>query len=599
MNARKLARLKELLTACIYSQKLLWKYARSLFVINTISGVIDGLTPVAQAYLAGAILGELSEIPAGTASRNHLILLVVASALLTAVSYVVSTARSYYFYGKREQMEAKLRGELLEKKSLLALEEFELPKVRDSFERAYTGLSEVVWVTRTLTDLGSAVISIIGVLAVVASTIPLLIIVLLPMPLLSGWARLRNYSVSRSMWDSARAQRMRANSIEGLFDNATSIMELRLFGLTKKLVAMWHRETRAVYTTRIKDEKKSAVLGIFTELVETLVGVAVDIWLVFRVFAGTIAIGLFEQTRRLVSSYILSLSRITSASADLLIDGYKLNDYRLFMQKPFMQRPDTGKPLTGPPKIIKLDNVTFQYPTGTEPVLQHIKLSITAGEHVAIVGENGAGKTTLLKVLLGLYHPTQGELLIDGKSSADLDISSLHQYIAPLMQDFSPMDFLNIRDSVAISDLGAVDEGRVRQVLETVNLWEFVTSLPKQLETELGYVEDDGIKLSGGQWQRLAIARALYKQAPILVLDEPTSAIDAKSEQEIVDAVFEAYAAKTVLIVSHRVSTVRRAKRILVVKGGVIVEEGTHASLFREGSAYYDLFHKQVKAISD
>jgi len=163
------------------------------------------------------------------------------------------------------------------------------------------------------------------------------------------------------------------------------------------------------------------------------------------------------------------------------------------------------------------------------------------------------------------------------------------------MQDFQNYLFLNVQESVAVSDLGdEIDAKRVRENIKRVGLSDFVDSLPNKYESNLGYVEDDGVKLSGGQLQRLAIARALYKKSDILVLDEPTSAIDAKSEQDIIDTIFDLYQKKTVLIVSHRLSTVSRADRIVVMKKGRVVEEGTHKQLFKTGTAYYDLFHKQA-----
>lgn len=590
--------MRELIKVIGFSFKLLWRNSKIMLFLSASGAVIDGFSPIIQAYLAGAILSQLAMIPSGSASRGRLLTLVVASSLVSAIFYLFTSLRDFIYTAKREVLDLALKHDLLQKKASLPLEEFEIPSVRDKYERAQEGIGELQQLSRTSMDVLSAAISIGGTITVVATTMPWLVAILIPLPMLSIWLRTKNFLLWRNMWDHHRPHRMRVWGIESMFDNASGVMELRLFNLTKRLLAMWHKESLKATDVKIKDEKKSTVVSILTETFETLVAVLVDVWLVFRVFAGVIGIGLFEQTRRLVGTYIASLSRLTYALANILLDGYKLNDYRKFVGENPTEPEQSGEPFDEPINLIQLKAASFTYPNNTSPALDKIDLELRIGEHIAIVGENGAGKTTLLKVLLALFMPTDGELFFNGRDLRTIDITGIHDQVSPLMQDYSDFSFLTIKEAVAISSLDDIDEMKVKRVLDNVGLMEFVEGLPKGLDTNLGYVEDDGIKLSGGQWQRMAIARALYKEAAILVLDEPTSAIDAKSEQEIIDTIFENYEGKTVIIVSHRISTVKRASRIVMMKDGNIIEAGTHKQLFQEGTSYYDLFHKQAKAMS-
>ncbi len=590
--------LKELIIVIGFSFKMLWRYSKSMLFLSGGGAVIDGISPIIQAYLAGAILNQLSLIPGGTASRSLLLTLVVASALISAVFYFFNSWREYVYAAKREALDLALQYELLQKQATLALEDYETPAVRDKYERAQQGMGELQYLSRSTMDVLSALISIGGTITLVAATLPLLIFVLIPLPIFSVWMRTKNYMVWRTMWDRGRAHRMRANGVEGMYGSATGIMELRLFGLIDRLLKLWRKESLKGIDVRLHDERKSALLNILTEVFETAVAVSVDIWLVLRVFAGTIGIGLFEQTRRLVGTYTGSLSQLSRGLTDIFLDGYRLNDYRTFVGENTEDLMVKGELFDEPIKTIQLNGTSFTYPGNTAPSLSEINLELKIGEHIAIAGENGAGKTTLLKVMLGLYGATGGEVLLNGRSSRTIDIRGFHAQVAPLMQDYSDFSFLTIKEAVAISSLDDINSGRVERMLEQVGMLKFVEGLPKGLDSNLGYVEEDGVKLSGGQWQRMAIARALYKEANILVLDEPTSAIDAKSEQDIVDTIFEQYEGKTVIVVSHRISTVKRASRIIMMKDGKIVETGTHQELFHEDSAYYDLFHKQAKAMS-
>ena len=266
-----------------------------------------------------------------------------------------------------------------------------------------------------------------------------------------------------------------------------------------------------------------------------------------------------------------------------------------------LPRVDIGRrTLSGVPKKIEIRDVSFHYPNSDVLVLDHVTLTLAVGQHVAIVGENGAGKSTLMKLLMGLYHPTTGEILVDGVPLASIDEDEWHRYLGVLQQDFIEYYFANVRENVVYGDTSVEpDEERFERALQRAEASAFVRKLPKGADTipNQWFEHDDGtngVDLSGGQWQRIALARNFYRQAPIGILDEPTSAIDALAEARIFGRLFGEHG-NTMIVVSHRFTTVKKADVIYMLKDGKIVERGTSDELVANRGEFYTMFESQIK----
>lgn len=252
---------------------------------------------------------------------------------------------------------------------------------------------------------------------------------------------------------------------------------------------------------------------------------------------------------------------------------------------------------SGPPRI-ELRDVTFRYPGSDRDALKNIDLVIEPGETLALVGRNGAGKTTLIKLLVGLYRPSTGQVLVDGLDVATMSAAELRRRIGVIFQDFARFQF-SARDNVGVGWLPArEDEAAVGQAVADAGAGEIVTRLPQGLDTPLGRAFG-GDDLSGGQWQRIALARAFMRKSRILVLDEPTAAMDAEAEHEIFQRFRDLKANRTALLITHRFSTVRMADRIVVFEGGRIVEQGTHADLLATDGRYARMFKLQAAGYLD
>ena len=272
-----------------------------------------------------------------------------------------------------------------------------------------------------------------------------------------------------------------------------------------------------------------------------------------------------------------------------------ISTVREFLEYPEPFRFEDGTPLEKRldiPYELRLEHVSYRYPGAEKNTIDGMDLTIHPGENLAIVGLNGAGKTTLVKLLCGFLDPTEGRVLLNGQDIRQYDRRDYYKLFAAVFQDFSVLS-ATMAENVAQTRTG-IDEARVRVCLEQAGLTEKVRSLPKGLETQVGRdVYEDGIELSGGQTQRLMLARALYKNAPVLVLDEPTAALDPIAEDDIYQKYNEMTKGRTSLFISHRLASTRFCDRILYLKDGRVAEEGTHEQLMKQGGGYAQLFEVQ------
>lgn len=272
------------------------------------------------------------------------------------------------------------------------------------------------------------------------------------------------------------------------------------------------------------------------------------------------------------------------------------NFYELIDAKPAIKDTVNAVELkNAKPPTIEFKSVSFTYPGQTVPTFSNLNVKIDTSEHVALVGENGAGKSTLIKLLLRFYIPDSGTILIDGKDLNEISIDSWYKQLATLFQDFNEYPF-PIDENIYIGKPGTKpDKAKLQQAAEFGGVDELIKDYKHGWETVLDASFKKGIEPSGGQWQRVALARAFYRDANILILDEPTSAIDAKAEYDIFNNIFDHYQSKSALIISHRFSTVRRANRIIVLEHGNIMEQGSHAELMKAKGLYHELFSKQAE----
>ncbi|MBH5318385.1 ATP-binding cassette domain-containing protein [Paenibacillus sp. GSMTC-2017] len=248
-------------------------------------------------------------------------------------------------------------------------------------------------------------------------------------------------------------------------------------------------------------------------------------------------------------------------------------------------------------KHILINNLSFTYATHTSPQLKGISFMIKPGEKIAIVGENGAGKSTLVKCLLGLYMPDNGSIKFDGVDIRTIDPKSLREHVSAVFQDFESYN-LTVRENIAMGHGKIDDDAYVEVAAAKAGVGELIKNLPNGLDTELGAMFHQGHELSGGQWQKIALSRAFMRDAQIVILDEPTAALDPRAEAEIYDNFAKLYEGKTTIMISHRLSSCRFADKIIVLHNGEIIEVGSHEELLHLEGSYADMFNTQAKRYS-
>lgn len=401
----------------------------------------------------------------------------------------------------------------------------------------------------------------------------------------------QRYSVARS-WT---AERRELDYIRYVGANDKTAKEIKLFGLTDFLAERFKNLSDAYYDVNKNIAVKRTLTGGLLNILGILCYYGAYILIIYRVISGVLTLGdltfLAGSFRSLRARLQGLFARFTRLSESALY----LKDYFDFLDLKVPKQTDTYFSL---PEIIKegfeFKNLKFTYPGSEEEVLSGVSFKLNVGEKLAFVGENGAGKTTLIKLLLRFYEPTSGEILLDGINIQNFRKDEYQNRFGVIFQDFIRYEFL-VRENIAVGDISEIDnEEKLDNAAELSLASEVVKQLPDGYDQQLGKRFSKGKDLSGGQWQKIALARAYMKNAEVMILDEPTSALDARAEYEAFQRFIGLTEGKTSIIISHRFSTVRMANRILVLKDGKILEIGTHEELMNNQQLYSELFQLQA-----
>jgi ATP-binding cassette subfamily B protein len=443
----------------------------------------------------------------------------------------------------------------------------------------------------------SVMIRVATMLVIIATFLPLFIpvIILSTVPgfIYDKWGRSKLY---KHINENTEGQR-KSNASENDLTNTKDLQEVTLTqGFNFLDNKFWVFQKK--YTDKWREIALKWRIG---SSLSSLLSDSVVLYCIYTVFLDAfkqvISVGDTLYRYRFLNQFQSSITSLFKWINDLSEQAIRMADvYHVFKMEPDFSDGDLAlKKLNSGPEI-SLENVTFKYQNTETYVLNGIDLRIKSGEKIAIVGQNGAGKTTLIKLICKLYQPVSGKILVNNVDLADLNIKDWHRNIGILFQDYNTYPQLTVKENIIMGNPEApVDEIAVRLAAEQADASEFINKYKNGYDQILGEKYKDGVRPSTGQWQKLAIARFFYRNAPLVIFDEPTAAIDAVSEYNIFNRIYEFFKGKTVIIISHRFSTVRNADRILVLEGGKIVEDGNHQKLMAMGGKYAEAFLLQAK----
>ncbi len=374
--------------------------------------------------------------------------------------------------------------------------------------------------------------------------------------------------------------------------------ELKLFGLKNFLSERFTRLSDEIYDENVALSRRKLIAGALLSMIGTMGYYSAYVFVIWRTVAGELSIGTLTFLTGAIQQASSNIQQIFSTLAGIGDQALFLTDLLAFFE---MQPTIRSKPnaLPAPRPIrrgVEFRNVSFSYPGNSRLILDQINFTLHPGERLALIGENGQGKTTIVKLITRLYDPTEGEILLDGIDLRDFNLEDLHREIGVIFQDFMRYE-MTARENIAIGRIEEIgnlellkDAARKSMADQTI------ARLSLGYDQMLGRRFDQGVDLSGGEWQKVALARAYLRDAQLLILDEPTAALDARSEFEVFQRFAELTAGKMALFISHRFSTVRSADRILVLENGKITEEGTHDQLASLGGRYAEMFEMQASS---
>ncbi|MBA4489319.1 ABC transporter ATP-binding protein [Paracoccus sp. S1E-3] len=586
---------------------MVWKAAPGLTAATILLRLLRALVPITSLWIGKLIIDEVIRLVAldgpetltewwSSGLTGHLAWLVALEFGLAIVSDLLGRLVGLIDALLAERLTISMTMDLMAHAAELDLEDFEDAAFQDKLDRARRQAAGRMTLMGQIFGQMQDIVTVLtfagGLIAYNPWLVVLLLVTLIPAFLGEAHFNSRNYAL-----DFGRtSERRELDYIRRISAESETAKEIKIFGLHAFLADRYRALSERFYRERRRIAQARAGWGAAFTAIGTLGYYAAYLWIVGKTLSGTITIGdltflagSFQRLRALLEGLLLSFS--TTAAQALYLDDL----FDFFKVTPEIISAPDAIPVPDPIRQgFVFENVGFRYPGATHWAVRDLSFTLHAGETLALVGENGAGKTTLVKLLARLYDPDEGRILLDGRDLRDYDLASLRAAVGVIFQDFVRYN-LTAADNIAVGRIEARDDRpRIEAAAERALADRVIEKLPSGYDQMIGKRFANGVELSGGEWQKLAIARAYMRDAQVLILDEPTAALDARSEFEVFERFKELSAGKTAVLISHRFSSVRMADRILVLDRGRIEAEGTHEELMEQPGRYRELFELQA-----
>jgi ATP-binding cassette subfamily B protein len=581
---------------------LVWAASRTSAILGIFLTLIAAVLPAAQAWVGKLIIDAIVNAAKQAMTPMEGIQFVLPYLLfefgLVLVSSVTSQVRSLSDGILYAQLSNHINSRIIEKAISLDLQFFENPLFYDTLQNARRQAdSSALAIVNAILQILQQAITLISLVILLVRFSPWIAVIVIVAAIPSFLSQ-SQYAERAFRTVTHRAPENRLlNYLESLLTGSDTVKEIKLFGLGKPLLKRYQTLFNKFYLEDMAIAKRRTFAGLGWGLLSNVAYYGSYVWIIQQAVVSlitlgdmTMFLGLFRQSQSSIRSLLDSFNRLYESN--LYLD----NLMTYLELEPQLVAPENG--IIAPAPIIQgieFRNVSFCYPGSDVFVLRNINLTIQPGERIALVGLNGAGKTTLIKLLTRLYDPTEGQILLDGVDLREYDLPSLHQRFGVIFQDYVRYQF-TVRENIGFGQVDALEDlERIKEAADRGGATQVIESLPKGYDTMLGRRWEKGAELSGGQWQKIALARAFMRDAEVLVLDEPTSALDAEAEYEVFQRFGELIGDRIAVLISHRFSTVRMADRIVVLSDGKIIELGSHQELIALDGAYARLFNLQAE----
>ena len=593
--------------------RLVWETHRGYTSAMIVLRIVRSVVPVATLWIAKLIIDEVILL-ARTHGPSHHLWVLVATELAIVVSGELLARASGLVEGLLGDLFTnRISIRIMEHAATLDLHQFEDPNFYDHLERARQGTTGRVALLAQLLGMGQSALTLTSLTVALAAQLPWLLVLLVVAVLPSFIGETHFAAQAYSLLFRWTPQRRQLDYVRFIGASDRTAKEVQLFGLAPWLISRYRALSDRFYAENRALAIRKAFASSALSFIGTVGYYSAYVVVLLRAITGSISIGTltflaasFRQSRDLIQQLLMSASGIYEQSL------YLRDLFAFFDMKPTIYSPVGARPVPRPIRRgFEFEDVGFRYPGSDRWAVRHLTFALQPGERVALVGENGAGKTTLTKLLARLYDPTEGRVLLDCVDLREYDLADLRRAIGVIFQDFVRYD-MRFDENVGVGEVEVVrdyldaelEEGAdeaslappepIAAAAEKSLAASLLPRLPSAYRQMLGRRFDRGVDLSGGEWQKVALARAYMRDAQVLILDEPTAALDARAEYDVFRRFNALMAGRMAVVISHRFSTVRMADRIIVLTGGEIVEQGTHEQLVEENGLYAELFRMQA-----
>ncbi|MEO8909593.1 MAG: ABC transporter ATP-binding protein [Gemmatimonadaceae bacterium] len=584
--------------------RLVWRTHRGYATAMVIVRVLRSVVPVTTFWVGKLILDSVISAKAGTGSLSQVWRYLALELGIVLTAEILARASSLVESLLGDLFSNAMSVSLMEHAAKLDLAQFEDPEFYDHLERARRQTVGRIALLTLLLSMGQDALTLLTLAGALIAYSPWLLLLLAIAVIPSFLGETHFASLGYSLLFRWTPERRQLDYLRYVGASNVTAKEIQMFGL-----APWITERYATLSQRFYEENRN--LSIRRGLVSALLSIlgtigyyAAYVIILIHAVRGEITIGMltflaasFGRGRDVIQSILLSASNVFE-QALYLRDLFVFLDMKPTIESPPNARPVPAKIQTG----FVFDNVGFRYPGNERWAVRNVDMVLQPGERVALVGENGAGKTTITKLLARLYDPTEGKITLDGVDLREYDLASLRHAIAVIFQDFVRYD-MRFDENIGVGEIESVradldrNNGTPAAISDAAENSLAASLLPrfeKGYQQMLGRRFDDGVDLSGGEWQKVALARAYIRDAQVLILDEPTAALDARAEYEVFLRFSELVAGRMAILISHRFSTVRMADRIIVLRHGKVEEQGSHEDLLERHGLYEELFTMQA-----